>query len=706
MHSIFPRPNTRSCRQRGSVLVNAVIALSLIVIVLIGSELGYLFYLKREFQKSADLSALAGAQALVPDNCTSATAAAIANASQNLPSGFQMTAADVVCGRWDPENQPSPRHFSPGMQPFNAVSVSIQRTPPLLLPSLPGNQPRVLSLEALAAKTDPSAAFSVGSRLLRLSGDSTLGALLKAIGLNLDNTIVAGYEGLATVSITPGGLLCTPPLEAVVCPAANITVGGLNDLLNNNVTLGQLLDAVVVAGGHNELLGANVALIDALKAKLGVQNLNLQLGSANSNSGLFALISTQSANSALDAKINALDLIQAAIGIASEGHAVNAALPVDLLGLVTISSKVGIVEPPSIAIGSRGITAYTAQVRTYIQIQTSGALAALVKLNLPIVIDLVTATAKLEELCTPALVSSTGKQRASFDVQGTILKGCIGKIANSTGTQDCSLAASDAKHQACLDNLLFSKKDACEQNLYDTELLNVLGLARTTNSTSLNVLPLREPTLIVLEEGQTGTAGNELSVGATVINLVNTISDLLFTAPPPPTDAATAAAQIWAATGDSVANGGAGCTADTTACREKRLKNARQRIEANAAQSGLIDGLLTGIGDLLGAVGGIAAGDGCSYTGLLGGVLNPTSNSKCIKLIEGTLNKNSPSLLGGLVSNVLAVVTGLLKQLQPVLDAIGNSLLTPLLRDLLGIHLGEVDVKLQTLQCNNAQLVY
>ena len=35
-------------RQVGSVVINAAIALALIVITLIGTELGYLFFLKRE----------------------------------------------------------------------------------------------------------------------------------------------------------------------------------------------------------------------------------------------------------------------------------------------------------------------------------------------------------------------------------------------------------------------------------------------------------------------------------------------------------------------------------------------------------------------------------------------------------------------------------------------------------------------------------
>lgn len=129
-------------RSRGSVLVNTLIALSLIVITLIGTELGYLFFLKREFQKTADLAALAAAQALKPGSCTEATAAAIANAAQNLPTGFTLSASDVTCGRWDPSTRPAQPHFGPltGSEKYNAVRVTIARTPPLLFPAFPATK--------------------------------------------------------------------------------------------------------------------------------------------------------------------------------------------------------------------------------------------------------------------------------------------------------------------------------------------------------------------------------------------------------------------------------------------------------------------------------------------------------------------------------------------------------------------------------------
>src|SRR4051794_19217328 len=74
-----------SARCRGSILVQTAIALSLVVIVLIGTELGYLYYLKREMQKAVDLAALAGAQVLQGTDCSPARQAALANAALNLP---------------------------------------------------------------------------------------------------------------------------------------------------------------------------------------------------------------------------------------------------------------------------------------------------------------------------------------------------------------------------------------------------------------------------------------------------------------------------------------------------------------------------------------------------------------------------------------------------------------------------------------------
>ena len=113
-------PTTARIRQTGSIVINTAIALSLIVIALIGTELGYLFFMKRELQKTADLAAIAGASAVQPTDCTAARAAALANVAQNL-AGFTPVA---TCGRWDPA-QGTERNFAADQTAYNAVHVVI-----------------------------------------------------------------------------------------------------------------------------------------------------------------------------------------------------------------------------------------------------------------------------------------------------------------------------------------------------------------------------------------------------------------------------------------------------------------------------------------------------------------------------------------------------------------------------------------------------
>ena len=427
-------------------------------------------------------------------------------------------------------------------------------------------------------------------------------------------------------------------------------------------------------------------------------------------SALFATITAPNGFTALGSQLNALDVIRTAIGVASSGHAIDIpSLNISLLGLASVTAKIGVVEPPSIAIGRKGITAYSAQMRTFIHVRSDNALlgsllAPLIKLNLPIVLDVISAQARLEDLCTPSLATAANDQRAVLSATGALAKSCIGRIANVSGTQDCAVAAAAPAYKACFDQLLFSKRQVCDDSLFDMELVNVLGLLKTTNHLRIAALPLEAPSRVTLKEGEAGTLGNSLAVGSTVSNLVSQATTLLFTntssnGAPSGTSLTDVANQIWNDSGKSVANGGAGCTADTTVCRASRLANAKQRIEANAAQSGLLSGVVNGIGDLLGVVGGLLTGDGCSYTGLAG----TTSNAGCVTLLKNTLTKASGSNGGSTASNSLAVLTGMLK---PVLNAIGTSVLTPLLQNVLGIYLGQVDVKVESLQCGNSMLVY
>lgn len=693
-----------SRRQSGSIVINTAIALSLIVIALVGTELGYLFFMKRELQKTADLAAVAGASAIQPADCTAARAAALGNAGQNL-IGFTPA---VACGRWDP-SQGTERHFTADLTTFNAVHVVIEGAPPPLLAFFPGE--RSLRAEAIAAANDPLASFSVGSTLLR-TGDSVLGDLLKGIGLDLTGTSLVGYDGLAQVQITPAGLL-----QALGIPvASDIGVGELNTLLAaQTVQLGPLLNAIVTLAGQDTLLASNAALLNAVATRLGVPDLQVQLGSlASGPSGLFAEVIAPGANaaSALNVGVNALDLLHSAIGVATQKHAV-AVNGLSLTGLV--SAKTVLVEPPSVAIGGVGATAYTAQLRTWVEVDTGNLplIGHLARVKLPIMIDVVNGRGTLTEMCTPALRKPDGTERASIAVNASILKVCVGRPGANPANE----------------NEIFSTSASCDQNLADEDLLRLglggVNLVSLRKQLKLDALPLQAS--VTLAAGETATVGNDLLLGSTVKNITDALLATLLVETldrgPVPTLAQrqTTAQSLWNAQG-------AACT--TRACRVSRLTTVKAGIENTTSGLGgflgglsgevlallshtlslnlqgllggvgtLVGGLLTSVGDILGAVLGGVIG-GC--TALIG-----SNDAACVGEIANSLN-GSTSGGGDTVPNAVTALTGyLLQVLRPVLDALGSSVLTPILHDVLGLHLGQIDVNLRSLNCQaRAHLVY
>lgn len=680
MNAAF-RSHSRRTRSRGSVLINTAIAMSLVVITLIGTEIGFIYFMKREFQKTADLAALAGAQQ-IRGGCAAAITAAQLNAngapggsSANMPVGLTLAAGEVQCGYWDKDTS----FQTPAVTgPANAVRVAFQKASPTLLSFFTGN--RLISVSAVAALSAPLAEFSVGSKLITVSGDSTLGRLLKGIGLDLSGTSLVTYDGLAQAKITPGGLLAALGIPV----SADIGVGELNTLLaGRSVALGDLLNAIVTLAGQNSLLSSNIALLQAIQAKLGITNLMVQLGSvAGGPRGLFAEIVSPggSGSGALNVGVGALDLLYSSIGVATSQHAVDAGLNINLLGLAKVTTQVTVIEPPSVAIGGIGATAYNAQVRTFIHVTTDAGLlgsllAPLVKLDLPIVLDAVTGTGTITDMCTPALQDPvSGKDRVKFQVTSKIANICVGQIASTD---------------------LFSKSTVCSypSTLKDTELINVLGLLKVTNHLNLGVLPGPDSQL-TLAEGETGTTPvNNLQVGTLVADLVTQLTNLLFGGPTPtgtPSsgDLDKITTQIW----DNTASV---CSVDTSSCRALRLDQARAVINQNSQASGLLTGLLNGLAGLLTSI-----ANPCSGVILLGG----GDVNGCKSMIKDTLSKTTDANTGGKVSNALSVLAGLLK---PLLDAVGTSVLTPLLTNVLGINLGQIDVNLKSLDCKGLpMLVY
>jgi len=245
----------------------AVLCLSLVV------DTGRLYVEKRGLQRIADVAALEVASRR---GCSSGKAQsyAIDAATRNNFTINDKQTITASCGSID-VNENRIRVFNPDGS-TDGVQITVSKKVPasLIVGGLFGNIIN-LSANTTAINSAPTVVFRIGSKLLTTNPSAPIMSLLKLVGVNLDNTVVASYGGLADVKITPSGLL-----KALGIPvSADISVGDLNELLAvNKLGVGPILDAIVTVAGQDGPLGANVELLAALEAQPGLSDLKVQLG--------------------------------------------------------------------------------------------------------------------------------------------------------------------------------------------------------------------------------------------------------------------------------------------------------------------------------------------------------------------------------------------------------------------------------------------
>ncbi|MCK9506565.1 MAG: pilus assembly protein TadG-related protein [Porticoccaceae bacterium] len=728
------RPTSRHHQQGAFAVLFAIVLAAFALMLVLVLDSGRLYLEKRSLQRVADMAALEAVSrkgsCLVEDDADNYAATLVQQAAarnQLFSSGgdiIAVTCVDLTT------NADGVREVSALNDASPIIQVITGKTVPASLVIRAGclfdlcaSDSVTLQASAVAGSEEPIAAFSVGSRLIRFDSESVLAGVLGLVGLDVDELTVGSYEGLANVDITPDGLL----KELGLPITTDLTVGGLNDLLaTEEVNVLDLIAATATVAGQSELLDLGVDILNALKADTGIDYLNLTLPLLTQEGGppgLFAEIiapDSQSASSALSTELSALGILETAIGIATREHALSVdRLNINLLGLVEVETKVGVVEPPSITIGAptkrdasgqvirEGAKAYTAQVRTYIRVKTGDlvetlnslvsilGLGNLIHIDLPISLDLVTGQGVLEEnTCTPFAAQQTGntdRDHAEIAASGTVGALCIGLPRD--------------------ESQLFSKHASCDSYMAGTNYLDILGLLkldRTGGSPlSLNLLDIPEEKVYLSLDhtnlppdwsemaGRTDFAtvgSNSLNIGTLVEGLVNLLLNALIgesTVSVSDEQNKVIAQEIW----DSVEPAECG----NRQCRKAKIEEIEELAEASSdSLGGLLGGLLGLVGDLLsGLLGVLLGGDGCvTNSGLLG--LGGTSDGRCVALIADELPSNSNPT----TENHFGL--GILKSL---LDELGDLVLRPILEDLLGLRVSEVDVHLQDLNCGHAKLL-
>jgi len=370
-------------RQRGAIGLMAALTLSLAVLcMLVVLDSGRLFLEKRSLQRVADMAALEAASR--KGTClTGNTAVTYANQSATR-NGF--TVGDdgrtlaTHCGSLTLDAN-SRRVFTANSNSTEAIRVVASHSVPRSIAAgigalFDGGTPLTIALSATAVAKGPP----ILPPLARLTIKSTLASV------SMDKSTVLNqlWGGLL------GGTL-------------NISVAGWNGLLGTDIDLFKYLDQLAIdtnikAGDYTALLASNITITQLLNSSLKVlpQNASaVQLAITNlltanaiasgSKIKLQDLLSLQTGNatSGLNVNLNLFQLVQGFVQLANSTSAAFASIPISVPGVLSVTAKVKVVEPPQLsAVGDPALATNnpkdpnqiyvrTASVRTLISIDLS-----------------------------------------------------------------------------------------------------------------------------------------------------------------------------------------------------------------------------------------------------------------------------------------------------------------------------------------------
>lgn len=693
-------------------ILSAFTLLVLLMFLVLVVDSGRLYMEQRKLQKVADTAAL-GALLLLPDgNCSTDRTLTEENARDNAgANGFTaagkrsltLQCADIVQSN-------GLRVAEPNNATGRAVEVTVSHAVPSSLVlqvgsvfnSNIGNE-IILQATAVAARDEPVAVFSVGSQLLRLNNSKLLGTLLTAVGLKPETLTLLDSIGLANATITPSGLLAALGVDVGIEHLKALSPEGLVDLVNTQVGLlgiDRLIDASIKLIEDDVLVADLEALrLQVLPEAPILQELKLKLFGTPDSPGIISLTtdSDDPVGAALDVSVNLGEILTTSILIGAQGRGLSIGAP-DATGapsgalnlLNTVKLEAGIVEPPSIGIGPVGTTAYNAQVRVKLDIDTSrGILGGLLGLlgtsvQLPVIIDLVNASGELTAL------SCDGQEpSATIEVVSALGSACIGNMPGDT---------------------MWSTRGSCTDNVQDQSLIKLLNINLLYGSVELPVLATRPQDLIFQQEDLPQTQSsdtNPLLIGTLVADLTHEVLQLLGNSPSVPerlsAEQATLIADQYLALPELRPEDPAFYSLTEIWDIRKKLSNENDDYFLNWDRPAFIftGSMAQEWGDRVTARCLVALK---GYTAEC--VQNNLIESLQTEAKAGLLGELLGGLLGKVVQPLLAtILEPLIVLLEELLNLLGEYILAPLLDDLLGLELSRTDVTVQSIGCGAPRLV-
>lgn len=370
-------------RDGGVAVISAVGAALACIAAAVAVDLGALALHTRKVQGAADLAALAAARRL-----DGADAAARTTVALNLTN---VRVIGTETGRYvpDPAREPADR-FEAGAPEVDAARVTVTAKAPVYFSRwLLGRDEVLVTRQATAAAPQtPKAMISLGSRLARLDGGVANQVLSGLLGSQVSLSVM-DYRNLADLDVN---LL---QFSDALSTKAGVTVGDYDRLLATEVDAGDALGVLkALAGGRD---GGALGRLTAAAAGLDLKIDRLIGAEVDARQGL---------RDGLDAQVSALDLVMAIAEIAGGDRQIDLKLGAQA-GVADLKVTLAIGERPNsspwIAVTARGEPVlHTAQARLYLRARTAQSLSGLAQINLPILIEMAPAEARLERLsCAP-----------------------------------------------------------------------------------------------------------------------------------------------------------------------------------------------------------------------------------------------------------------------------------------------------------------
>ncbi|MFN4042174.1 MAG: TadG family pilus assembly protein [Brevundimonas sp.] len=376
--------------RRGGVSIMGCVAAALACgLAALTIDVGSVALHARTVQTAADLGALAAARDL-----ERAEEAGLATVTDNLGMGAETV---VERGFYAPDPTVTPEaRFSAGGAGVNAARVTVRSEAPLYFgrwvlgrPSTPVTR----TARAARRADEPLAAFSLGSRLARLDGGVANQILSGLTGSSLSLT-AADYQALVDAQVDLLGF------SRALATEANVSAGRFDRLADARIDGPALTRALAQALATSDTARATPALS---RVGAAAEGRSLRVGDLVDLSGQGVGAGLER----LDARASALDALFAGLETANGERQ----LSLDLgarTGLADLDVWLAIGERPNqspwLAVTADGEPVLsTAQARLFIRARTAQSLAGLARVDLPILIELAPAQARLQALrCTPS----------------------------------------------------------------------------------------------------------------------------------------------------------------------------------------------------------------------------------------------------------------------------------------------------------------